>query len=96
MKTVSFQIPSEDTMKYDYTGSTGEVPFQMTPPLLQPRRLWTPRRGTAATVTATAPVKNCPAQMPLHAFTIRGGFVNMADGERHLVIAGSMFKHREG
>ena len=87
-------------MKYDYTGSTGEVPFQMTPPLLQPRRLWTSRRSTGgartATVTATATAKKRSARMPLHAFMIRGGFVNMADGERHLVIAGSMFKHREG
>ena len=90
-------------MKYDYTGSTGESTFQMTPPLLQPRRLWTPRgrgtaggtRGAAAAVTA-AQVKKRPARMRLHAFTIRGGFVNMADGERHMVIAGSMVKHREG
>lgn len=84
-------------MKYDYTGSTGESTFQMTPPLLQPRRLWTPRRpaGSGCRPTAT-PAKKRSSRIPLHAFTIRGGFVNMADGERHLVIAGSMFKHREG
>ena len=83
-------------MKYDYTGSTGDATFQMTPPLLQPRRLWTPRRHADAVSRAAAPVKRRSGAMPLNAFTIRGGFVNMADGERHLVIAGSMFKHREG
>jgi hypothetical protein len=85
-----------DTMKYDYKGSTGETVFQMTPPLVQPRRLWTPRRSTTPVRPVSTPVKTRSASMPLHAFTIRGGFVSMADGERHLVIAGSMFKHREG
>ena len=83
-------------MTYDYKGSTGETVFQMTPPLVQPRRLWTPRRSTGTTRTAAAAVRKKAVPMPLHAFMIRGGFVSMADGERHLVIAGSMFKHREG
>ena len=83
-------------MKYDYTDSTGDATFQMTPPLLQPLRLWTPRRGSGTNNrVSTASVLNRSPRIPLHAFTIRGGFVNMANGERHLMIAGSMFKHRE-
>ena len=82
-------------MSYDATATVNESTFQMIPPLFQPLRLWTPRpqaqgRGMDREMRKKA------VRMPLHAFTIRGGFVNMAGGERRLVIAGRIFRRREG
>jgi hypothetical protein len=81
-------------MKCDHAAALNDTGFQMIPPLFQPLRLWTPREHPDCG-RVNRPVKPRPAGMPLHAFTIKGGFVNMADGERRMVIAGRMFKHRE-
>ena len=68
--------------------------FQMIPPSVQPLRLWTPRVSSTA-VAAEIRWKKPQGKMTVPAFTIKGGFMNGADGERRMVIAGRIFRHRE-
>jgi hypothetical protein len=76
-------------MHYGSTTTYNDSTFQMIPPLFQPLRLWTPRvsRGRAV-------LEKSIKRLPLHAFTIKGGFVNCADGERRMVIAGKIFRRQ--
>ena len=84
-------------MQYEQTATVyRDTVFQMVPPLFQPLRFWTPRvfreKGCRAGGGKEAGEKNVP---PAPSFTIRGGFVNMADGERRMVIAGRIFRQQQ-
>jgi hypothetical protein len=77
-------------MQYGQTVTCNDSTFQMIPPLFQPLRLWTPRVSHGNTVLSKS-VKRAPFQ----GFTMRGGFVSGADGERRLIIAGKIFKRQD-
>jgi hypothetical protein len=77
-------------MKYEQAEVHNGTVFQMAMPLFQPLRLWTPRVSPLAGGVHRR-VCGRPARVPVRAFTIRGGMVNMADGERRMVIAGRIF-----
>jgi hypothetical protein len=70
--------------------------FQIIPPLFQPLRLWTPR---VPPVCCSVPNKVTDSENGkktlLRTFSMRGGLVNTADGERRLMIAGKMFRNLE-
>jgi hypothetical protein len=58
-------------------------------PLFQPLRLWTPRNSAAFN-------KRMPggtAKFASSAFTMKGGYIHGANGERRLVIAGKIVKN---
>lgn len=82
-------------MEYEQTEVHNGTIFQMVMPLFQPLRLWTPRISPSA---GSVRKRTCgkSAQVPVRTFTIRGGMVNMADGERRMVIAGRIFGQRRG
>jgi len=67
------------------------------PPLFQPLRLWTRRVPPAPVKNAGKMVETATDRknVPLRTFSMRGGFVNAADGERRMVIAGKLFRTQE-
>ena len=81
-------------MRFEHMGGYNDYAFQVTPPFFQPLRRWRrpqpPLHGEVRKVAAKSAGK-----MPLHAFTIKGGFVNTAGGQRRLIMAGTIFKHKE-
>ena len=58
-------------------------------PLFQPLRLWTPRDC----VTLNKRVPSGKAKFLSSGFTMKGGYVHGANGERRLVIAGKIVKN---
>lgn len=58
-------------------------------PLFQPLRLWTPRNSGAFHKR----VPSCTTKFLSSGFTMKGGYVHGANGERRLVIAGKMVKN---
>lgn len=69
----------------------------MLPPLFQPLRLWTPRlQPTVKNRRTELPESRALSKgAPIRSFTMRGGFVSAADGERRMVIVGKLFRSRE-
>jgi hypothetical protein len=76
------------------TTTYNEHSFQMVPPMVQPLRLWT-SRTSAVIDTVCRGSKKRRVKLPVQAFSIKGGFMNGADGERRMVIAGKIFRHQE-
>jgi hypothetical protein len=62
---------------------------QMVLPLFQPLRLWKPREVRAG-IRGTMPEKQM-VSLP-KGFSMKGGFMSMAGGERRLMIAGRICK----
>ncbi|MBN1576588.1 MAG: hypothetical protein JW913_08555 [Chitinispirillaceae bacterium] len=81
-------------MACEQTTTCNDSLFQMIPPLFQPLRLWTPRVLKVYSDLRGAAAEKRVKKMPLHAFTIKGGFVNLPGGERRMVIVGKIFKHQ--
>jgi len=69
--------------------------YMLTPPLFQPRRLWTRRRTSSANGSSVARREptyvNDEAHLP-RMFLMKGGFVSNAAGERRLVIVGKLVR----
>ena len=78
-------------MHYGQTTTYNDSTFQMIPPLFQPLRFWTPRLANSG----GAVLEKSSKRLPVHVFTMKGGFVNCVDGERRMVIAGKIFKRQD-
>lgn len=71
-----------------------EAVEQMSLPLFQPLRLWSPRPvKTRPSKCAPALGNNIP--IPVRIFAMKGGYVSDSDGVRRMVIAGKIFKGEE-
>lgn len=82
-------------MNYTETVTCSDDTFQMVTPLFQPLRLWTPRRSTARGVPGGRQEQRADHRMVKEgapSFSIKGGFMNVAGGERRMVIAGKIFR----
>lgn len=93
-------------MRFEQDCSAAVVGSQMVLPLFQPLRLWSPRQEKVAAAsdamrcvcTGEEKVSARNAAVPKKAdsssasFSMRGGFVSVAGGERRLVIAGKIFR----
>jgi len=73
-------------------GSTSE---QMVLPLFQPLRLWSPRQNTNNKRPIVIESAVRLSVQHGRAFSMKGGFMNVAGRERRLVIAGKIFKTEE-
>lgn len=74
-----------------------EVYPQMITPLFEPLRLWTPRTkrcGGGYHGRAGQSQQKGEIKIPLHLFTMKGGFFNTPNGDRRLVIAGKITKNQ--
>jgi hypothetical protein len=69
--------------------------FQTIPPLFQPLRLWTPRVSSSQVTRSKIIDSGSVKKASLRIFSIKGGFVNVAGGERRLMIAGKLFRNME-
>jgi hypothetical protein len=63
--------------------------LQTVPPMFQPLRLWTPRNS----VTFHKGAPSSTIKFSSSGFTMKGGYVHGANGERRLVIAGKIVKN---
>lgn len=76
-------------MRFEDDYSAAVVGSQMVLPLFQPLRLWTPRQEKVSKRTVSVPEK---VDSSSASFSMRGGFVSIAGGERRLMIAGKIFR----
>jgi hypothetical protein len=84
-------------MDYTETVTCSDDTFQMVTPLFQPLRLWTPRDSTAGVPSSPQEQRvnqrvERLAKQGAPSFSIKGGFVSVAGGERRMVIAGKIFR----
>ncbi|HEX3020109.1 MAG TPA: hypothetical protein VHP36_07390 [Chitinispirillaceae bacterium] len=68
-----------------------ETVEQMTLPLFQPLRLWSPRPNKVRSEKINKELC-APVSMPVRTFTMRGGYISDSVGIRRMVIAGKIFK----
>lgn len=68
-----------------------EQPTQITLPLFQPLRFWTPR--PALVQTPVQSVKRAGSILSAKGFSMKGGFVHSTGGARRMVIAGKIIKN---
>lgn len=67
--------------------------FCPVPPLFQPLRFWTQRTLPERSSFCKEDVSDSGAKKPgVRQFSMRGGFITIADGERRMVIAGKLFR----
>jgi hypothetical protein len=66
-----------------------ELPTQMTLPLFQPLRYWTPR---SVAPRNTIGDRNRSSMLSIKGFSMKGGF-HLIGGERRMVIAGKIIKN---
>jgi hypothetical protein len=76
-------------MKMECEYGAAAVGSQMVLPLFQPLRLWSPREERVPTSRTVVAKK---ADVSSAGFSMKGGFVTVAGGERRLMIAGKIFK----
>ncbi len=76
-------------MRLECDYGTAVVGSQMVLPLFHPLRLWSPREER---VSARRSVVVKKTDVSAAGFSMKGGFVTGAGGERRLVIAGKIFK----
>lgn len=74
-------------MECDY--GTAVVGSPMVLPLFQPLRLWSPREERVSVRRGAVAKKD---DVSSAGFSMKGGFVTVAGGERRLMIAGKIFK----
>lgn len=65
---------------------------QMSLPLFQPLRLWSPRPSKIRTDESSKAIDSTLLRTPVRTFTMKGRYVNDSKGVRRLVIAGKIFK----
>jgi hypothetical protein len=66
-----------------------ELPAQMTLPLFQPLRYWTPRSVAPRNAIGD---RSRPSILSMKGFSMKGGF-HLIGGERRMVIAGKIVKN---
>lgn len=77
-------------MKMECDYSAAAVGSQMVLPLFQPLRLWSPREERVSARRVAVAKKD---EFSSAGFSMKGGFVTGASGERRLTIAGKIFKN---
>ncbi len=65
---------------------------QMSLPLFQPLRLWSPRPSKVHVDKSSKEVNSTRLIAPVRTFAMKGGYVNDSKGVRRMVIAGKIFK----
>ncbi len=73
----------------------GNTTEQMVLPLFQPLRLWSSRQNANPKRAVAKGVGNGLSVQHGREFSMKGGFMSVAGGERRLVIAGKIFKTGE-
>jgi hypothetical protein len=92
-------------MRFEHDYSAVADWSQMVLPLFQPLRLWSPRQGKVVVrdamhcvctgeekVAARNAAASKKGDSSSGAFSMKGGFVSVAGGERRLMIAGKIFR----
>jgi hypothetical protein len=91
-------------MRFEHDYSAVADWSQMVLPLFQPLRLWSPRQGKVVVrdamrvctgeekVAARNAAASKKGDFSSAAFSMKGGFVSVAGGERRLMIAGKIFR----
>lgn len=72
-----------------------ETTEQMSLPLFQPLRLWSPRPVRVRAEKISTPVLNSGLSIPVRTFVMKGGYISDSCGVRRMVIAGKIFKNEE-
>ncbi len=65
---------------------------QMSLPLFQPLRLWSPRPSKIRAVKSNKEAQSTRLRIPVRTFAMKGGYVNDCEGVRRMVIAGKIFR----
>jgi hypothetical protein len=81
-------------MKFEqmmYNDSSVQMPL----PLFQPLRLWTPRPAIVRDNSRAQKVRSSLSVSSSREFSMKGGYLTIAGGEKRLMIAGKIFKSEE-
>ncbi len=81
-------------MKYE-NQMIEETVEQMSLPLFQPLRLWSPRPAKVRKEKIGKEVISAPLTIPVRTFAMRGGYVSDSGGVRRMVIVGKIFRAEE-
>lgn len=65
---------------------------QMSLPLFQPLRLWSPRPSKIRADKSSKEIESTRLRIPVRIFAMKGGYVSDSEGVRRMVIAGKIFK----
>ncbi|NLL12606.1 MAG: hypothetical protein GX267_04310 [Fibrobacter sp.] len=65
---------------------------QMSLPLFQPLRLWSPRPSKIRADKSSKGIDDTRLMTPVRTFAMKGRYVNDSQGVRRMVIAGKIFK----
>jgi hypothetical protein len=90
MQYIKRVITNGGIMKMECDYSAAAVGSQMVLPLFQPLRLWSPREERISSRRVAVVAKKDDVSSA--GFSMKGGFVTGASGERRLMIAGKIFK----